>query len=104
MKIACSLDGKIALNNNQSKWITNDLSRNYVHLIRSQNDAIMTTSSTIISDNPEMNCRLDGLENRSPTKVILDRYLKKTNNYKIYNSSPNTDIFIYSLLEIDKNI
>ena len=104
LKIACSLDGKIALNNNQSKWITNDLSRNYVHLIRSQNDAIMTTSSTIISDNPEMNCRLDGIENRSPTKVILDRYLKVTHDYKIYNSSPNTDIFTYSLLEIDKNI
>ncbi len=104
LKIACSLDGKIALNNNQSKWITNDLSRNYVHLIRSQNDAIMTTSSTIISDNPEMNCRLDGLENRSPTKVILDRYLKVTHDYKIYNSSPNTEIFTYSLLEIDKNI
>ena len=103
LKIACSLDGKIALNNNQSKWITNDLSRNYAHLIRSQNDAIMTTSSTIVSDNPEMNCRLDGVENRSPTKVILDRYLKVTQNYKIYNSLPNTDILIYSLLEIDKH-
>ena len=102
MKIACSLDGKIALNNNQSKWITNDLSRNYSHLIRSQNDAIMTTSSTIIADNPEMNCRLAGLQNRSPTKVILDRYLKVTHDYKIYNSSPNNDILIYSLLEMDR--
>ena len=103
MKIACSLDGKIALNNNQSKWITNDLSRNYSHLIRSQNDAIMTTSSTIIADNPEMNCRLAGLQNRSPTKVILDRYLKVTRDFKIYNSSPNTDILTYSFLEIAKN-
>ena len=71
LKIACSLDGKIALNNNESKWITNDLSRNYSHFIRSRNDAIMTTSSTIIADNPEMNCRLAGLQNRNPTKVIL---------------------------------
>ena len=102
-KIACSLDGKIALNNNQSKWITNDLSRNYSHLIRSQNDAIMTTSSTIIADNPEMNCRLAGLQNRSPTKVILDRYLRVTHDFKIYNSSQNTDILIYSFLEIAKN-
>ena len=106
LKIACSLDGKIALNNYQSKWITNDLSRNYTHLIRSQNDAIMTTSSTIIADNPEMNCRLNGLENRSPIKVILDRYLKVTTDYKIYNSSIN-DIFVYYLLKknhyINKN-
>ncbi len=104
MKIACSLDGKIALKNNQSKWITNDLSRNYSHLIRSQNDAIMTTSSTIIADNPEMNCRLAGLQNRSPTKVILDRYLKVTNDFKIYNSSSNTDILTYSFLEIAKSL
>ncbi len=98
LKIACSLDGKIALNNYQSKWITNDLSRKYAHLIRSQNDALMTTSSTIIADNPEMNCRLNGLENRSPIKVIIDRFLKISPDYKIYNSSIN-DIFIYSLYE-----
>ena len=103
LKIACSLDGKIALKNNQSKWITNDLSRNYVHLIRSQNDAIMTTSSTIILDNPEMNCRLKGLENRSPMKVILDRYLKVTSDYKIFKSFPNENILIYNLLKSDND-
>ena len=41
-----------------------------VHLIRSQNDAILTSSSTIISDDPEMNCRLKGLEYRSPLKLF----------------------------------
>ena len=104
LKIACSLDGKIALNNNKSKWITNELSRNYVHLIRSQNDAIMTTSSTIILDNPEMNCRLKGLENRSPIKVILDRYLKVTPDYKIFNASPNANIWIYNLFKTDNHL
>ena len=76
LKIACSLDGKIALKNNKSKWITNELSRSYSHLLRSQNDAIMTSSSTILNDNPRMNCRLNGLEINSPIKVILDRFLK----------------------------
>ena len=104
LKIACSLDGKIALNNNESKWITNDLSRNYVHLIRSQNDAIMTTSSTIIVDNPEMNCRLHGLENRSPIKVILDRHLKVTPDYKIFKSLPNQNILIYNLFKTDNHL
>ena len=61
LKIACSLDGKIALNNNVSKWITNDLSRSYSHFIRSQNDAILTTSSTVLADNPELTCRLNGM-------------------------------------------
>ena len=69
LKIACWLDGKIALKNNKSKWITNELSRSYSHLLRSQNDAIMTSSATILNDDPKMDCRLNGLEKRSPTKL-----------------------------------
>ncbi len=100
LKIACSLDGKIALKNNKSKWITNEMSRSYSHFLRSQNDAIMTSSSTILNDNPRMDCRLNGLDIRSPTKIILDRYLKISSNYNIYNSLTNNEIFLYSLSEM----
>ena len=100
LKIACSLDGKIALKNNKSKWITNELSRSYAHFLRSQNDAIMTSSSTILNDNPRMDCRLNGLKKRSPTKVILDRFLKVSSDFKIYNSSTKKNIFLYSVLEM----
>ena len=99
LKIACSLDGKIALNNNVSKWITNDLSRSYSHFIRSQNDAILTTSSTVLADNPELTCRLNGMEDRSPTKVLLDRYLKVSKNHKIFDCNYNQELIIYFLYE-----
>ena len=104
LKIACSLDGKIALKNNKSKWITNELSRTYSHFLRSQNDAIMTSSSTILNDNPRMNCRLNGLEKRSPIKIILDRYLKVSSKYKIYDQSTKNDIFVYSFFESEKHL
>ena len=104
LKIACSLDGKIALKNNKSKWITNALSRKHVHLIRSQNDAILTSSSTIISDNPEMNCRLKGLECRSPLRVIIDRHLKVSNKYKIYNETPFSDIILFTQSNLDNQL
>ena len=104
LKIACSLDGKIALKNNKSKWITNKLSRAYVHLIRSQNDAILTSSSTIIYDNPEMNCRLNGLQYRSPLRVVLDRYLKVSINHKIYSESPYSDIVLFSQSNLDNHL
>ncbi len=104
LKIACSLDGKISLKNKQSKWITNDLSRSYSHFLRSQTDAIMTSSSTIINDNPLMDCRLDGLEDRSPVKVILDRYLKVSSKYKIFNTSSKKNIFLYSLMEMKNHL
>tara|TARA_B100000989_G_scaffold112236_1_gene82370 strand:- start:1312 stop:1830 length:519 start_codon:yes stop_codon:yes gene_type:complete len=64
----------------------------------------MTTSSTILADNPEMNCRLIGLENRSPIKVILDRYLKITPKYKIYNSSHHREILVYFLLDKENHL
>ena len=104
LKIACSLDGKIALKNNKSKWITNELSRSYAHFLRSQNDAIMSSSTTILNDNPRMDCRLNGLENRSPIKIILDRYLKIPLNYNIYNTSTKNDIFLYSFSEMKHHL
>ena len=97
LKIACSLDGKIALNNKKSKWITNELSRRASHLLRAQNDAILTSSSTIISDNPLLNCRLEGMEKRSPNIIILDRYLKINKNYKIFQNNFKNKIYIYSV-------
>ncbi len=104
LKVACSLDGKIALKNNKSKWITNELSRSYAHFLRSQNDAIMTSSSTILNDNPRMTCRLNGLEKRSPIKIILDRYLKVSSNHNIYDSSNKKDIFLYSFMEMKHHL
>jgi diaminohydroxyphosphoribosylaminopyrimidine deaminase/5-amino-6-(5-phosphoribosylamino)uracil reductase len=97
MKIACSLDGKIALKNKQSKWITNELSRRSTHLIRAQNDAILTSSSTITIDNPMLNCRLEGMGNRSPAIVILDRFLKLDYSYKVFQHNLNNNIYLYSI-------
>ena len=101
LKIACSLDGKIALKNNESKWITNNLSRNFSHLLRAQSDAILTSSKTIMTDNSLLTCRLDGMKNRSPSVVILDRYLKLNSNYKVFKNGV-ANFYIYSLFE-DKN-
>ena len=95
LKIACSLDGKIALNNKKSKWITNDLSRSYSHFIRSQTDAILTSSATVIKDNSELTCRLNGLEHSSPIKILLDRQLSLTKDYKIFNNNYNNKLIIY---------
>jgi len=62
--------------NKKKKWITNKFSRGRVHLMRSNHDCVMTTSKTIIDDNPIFNCRISGLENKSPSRVILDKKLK----------------------------
>ena len=73
-KIAISRD--FFTNNKKSKWITNIFSRGRVHIMRSNHDCILTGSKTIISDNPRFTCRINGLEKRSPSIIILDQNLK----------------------------
>ncbi len=95
VKIAISLDGKIALSNNVSKWITNDLSRKYVHFLRSQSDAVLTSSNTIIKDNPSLTVRLPGLNKLSPLKIVVDRKSKVNKNFNINKSFYQEKTIIY---------
>lgn len=75
IKTATTIDGKIATFSNNSKWITSDYARNEVRNIRKKYDAILTSSSTIIADNPTM---------AHKCKVILDRELKTDLSGEIY--------------------
>lgn len=92
IKTATTFDGKIATKTGDSKWITSEKSRNEVQTIRNRYDAILTTSSTIIKDNPTMTCRLKNGKN--PIKIILDRELKTAPDSKIYTSS-DEKIYIF---------
>jgi len=60
----------------KNKWITNNYSRARGHLIRAEHDCLITSSTTIIKDNPELTCRIDGLKYTSPARIILDNKLK----------------------------
>ena len=73
-KIAVSRD--YYTNNKKKEWITNNFSRGRVHLMRSNHDCILTSVNTVITDNPRLTCRIQGLENNSPTRIILDKNLK----------------------------
>lgn len=75
LKLASSLDGKIATSAGESQWITGTASRAYVHFLRASHDAVMIGSGTSVADNPSLTVRLNGLENRAPVRVILDRNL-----------------------------
>lgn len=84
IKTATTLDGKIATSNGSSKWITSSAAREKVKEIRNCYDAIMTTSSTILADNPTMLHR---------KKIILDRRLKTNLEAPIYK---NGEIYLFN--------
>ena len=77
LKIASSMDGKIAYPplpaGEGPRWITGEQSRAYGHLLRSRYDAIATGIGTVLADDPLLTCRLSGLEDRSPVRVVFDR-------------------------------
>ena len=62
--------------NKRDKWITNEISRNKVHLLRSKYDCILSTSKSINQDDSLLNCRIDGLNNNKPDLFIIDLKLK----------------------------
>jgi len=72
LKTATTLDGAIAARTGESKWITGEAARNRGHLYRAENDAILTGISTVRQDDPSLTCRIAGLEDRSPIRVIVD--------------------------------
>jgi diaminohydroxyphosphoribosylaminopyrimidine deaminase/5-amino-6-(5-phosphoribosylamino)uracil reductase len=73
LKLATSLDGKIALASGKSRWITGPEARAHAHLERARADAILVGRGTFEIDAPKLNVRLAGLEDRSPRRVILSR-------------------------------
>ena len=87
----------------KEKWITNEHSRARVHLIRSNHDCIITSSQTINADNPRLTCRIEGLKNKSPARIILDNKLKiKVNSKIIKESNKHKTIIFYNKTNIKK--
>jgi diaminohydroxyphosphoribosylaminopyrimidine deaminase/5-amino-6-(5-phosphoribosylamino)uracil reductase len=73
LKLATSLDGKIALPNGESRWITGPEARSHAHLERARTDAILVGRGTFEADAPTLDVRLAGLEGRSPPRFVLGR-------------------------------
>jgi len=73
LKLALSIDGKIALPSGESKWITGEDARRHVHLERAHSDMILVGRGTYMADRPHLDVRLPGLEERSPRRALLTR-------------------------------
>lgn len=103
LKIAQTLDGKIADYQGNSRWISNFETRKIVHELRAKYDAILVGANTVRKDDPELTVRL--VEGRNPIRVVLDGNLSVLKNSKIFLTANEVATFLFtSQIGYQKNL
>ena len=100
LKYAMTLDGKIATRSKDSKWITNDKSRAFVHDLRNEYQAILVGANTILADDPMLTTRRD-IPSRNPIRIILDPELVINLNAHVVKTAQDIRTIIYTSREVD---
>ncbi len=87
LKVAATLDGKIATREGDSKWISGETSRRFVHRMRDQVDGVVVGIGTVLKDDPQLTARIK--KGRDPYRVILDSQLRIPEEAKVIGNSPS---------------
>jgi diaminohydroxyphosphoribosylaminopyrimidine deaminase/5-amino-6-(5-phosphoribosylamino)uracil reductase len=95
LKLAVSADGKAGLAGRKPAAITGEAARERVQLMRSMNDAVVTGIGTVLADDPQLNVRLPGMQQRSPVRVILDSALRLPMASKLATTATRTLDWIF---------
>jgi len=97
LKIAVSADNKIARAPGGDQWITGEEARRFGHLLRARHDAILAGIETVLADDPELTCRIPGLENRSPVRVVLDSALRLPLKSKLVQTARKFPLLVFTV-------
>jgi len=94
LKLAMSLDGRIATASGESRWITGPTARRNVHMLRANHDAVLIGRGTAATDNPMLDVRDLGLENRNPVRVVADGGLSLSPSSRLARSANDTPLWL----------
>jgi diaminohydroxyphosphoribosylaminopyrimidine deaminase/5-amino-6-(5-phosphoribosylamino)uracil reductase len=96
LKMALSADNKSARAPGGGQWITGAQARRFGHLLRARHDAILVGIETVLADDPDLTCRIPGLEDRSPTRVVLDSRLRLPLGAKLVRTAGKVPLVVYT--------
>jgi diaminohydroxyphosphoribosylaminopyrimidine deaminase/5-amino-6-(5-phosphoribosylamino)uracil reductase len=94
LKLAVSSDDKIGAAGRKPVAITGEAARARVHLLRAQCDAILVGIGTVLADDPDLTCRLPGMKDRSPVRVVLDPQLRTPGESRLVHSARETPLWL----------
>ena len=97
LKIAASADGRTAGASGESRWITGEDSRRFGHLLRARNEAILIGVDSAIADDPLLTCRIAGLEQCSPLRVVLDSRLRLSPDSKLARTAHEIPTAVFTV-------
>jgi len=101
LKMAVSLDGKIATRTGDSRWITGEDARKRAHELRHQYDAVMVGCGTVRSDNPLLTDRSDKKRRRPLVRVVLDRCLHISTDSQLARSTTEAPVILFTKPDVD---
>lgn len=101
VKLAVSRDGRIGIPGMGQVAVTGDIARRQVHLMRAEADAILIGIGTALADDPELTCRLPGLEARSPTRIVLDAHARLPLAAKMVKEARRIPVWLAAAADCD---
>jgi diaminohydroxyphosphoribosylaminopyrimidine deaminase/5-amino-6-(5-phosphoribosylamino)uracil reductase len=102
LKLATTLDGRIATHSGESRWITGAAAREYTHVLRARHDAILVGSGTAVVDNPRLDVRLPGMVKRSPLRVVLDGRLRVPLTHDLVSGARERPTLLVTRADVDR--
>jgi len=103
LKCAATLDGRIATRSGDSKWVTGEKAREFVHQLRHAADAILVGVGTIHADDPSLTTRLDSDNSRDPVRIVLDTQLSISPGARILQLDSNSDTILVTGNQVAEN-